>query len=145
MKHRSDVTRPAAILNPAKEQRSVLVVDDQLEVCELLRQILEGQGYEVLTETTGRGALERVLGDAPDLVLSDVVMPGIDGIRLCREMAGLRPGLPIVLLTGRPDMAMITEALRAGAKDFLTKPLEVEAALARAQRDLPLEPHPLPD
>ena len=114
----------------------LLVVDDQPDICDWLRQALEKQSYEVTTETTVRAALERLSKHRYDLVLSDVVMPETDGLALCREMADLSPRPPIVLLTGHPDMNMIIEALRFGARDFLTKPLVMGTLLATVARIL---------
>ena len=112
----------------------ILVVDDEPDVCELMRHLLEGEGYAVSTETTAPGALERIVGQTYELVLTDVTMPEMDGIDLCQKVAGVRPGLPIVLITGRADMATVTRALRVGVRDFLTKPLDAGALLSAVAR-----------
>lgn len=118
----------------------LLVVDDESDVCEVLRQVLERHSYEVTIETTGRGALERLSRHSYDLVLSDVLMPETDGLALCRELAGHLPRPPILLLTAHPDMAMLTEALRLGVRDFLTKPLALDALLEAVARILQESP-----
>jgi len=112
----------------------ILVVDDEPDVCELMRHSLESEGYTVSTETTASGALERVVGQTYDLMLTDVTMPEMDGLALCQKVAAVRPGLPIVLITGRADMATVTQALRVGVRDFLTKPLEAGALLSTVVR-----------
>ena len=112
----------------------ILVVDDEPDVCELMRHLLEGEGYTVSTEATAHGALEKIIGQTYELVLTDVTMPEMDGIALCQKVAGVRPGLPIVLITGRADMATVTQALRVGVRDFLTKPLEAGALLSAVAR-----------
>jgi len=112
----------------------VLVVDDEPDACDLMRRVLESEGYLVTTETTARLALESVVSNTYDLVLADVTMPETDGITLCQKVSGVRPGLPIVLVTGHADMPTITRALRVGVRDFLTKPLDVPALLSAIAR-----------
>jgi two-component system response regulator HydG len=114
----------------------ILVVDDEPEACELLRHALETAGYLVTSETTAQGALERVVSQTFDLLLTDFTMPEMDGIDLCQKVAGVRPGLPIVLFTGRANIATatVTRALRVGVRDFLTKPLEPDALFSAVTR-----------
>jgi DNA-binding NtrC family response regulator len=112
----------------------LLLVDDEPDVVEVMRHMLEGEGYAVTTETSAFRALELVVRKTFDLVVTDVSMPGMDGIALCQKIAGVRPGLPIVLVTGRADMATVTAALRVGVRDFLTKPLEMSALLGSVAR-----------
>ena len=112
----------------------ILIVDDEPDACELMRHVLEREGYKVSTEHTALGALERVVSQTYQLLLTDVTMPGMDGIALCQKVAGVRPGLPIVMITGRADMDTITRALRVGVRDFLTKPLEAGALLGSVLR-----------
>src|SRR5687768_14806611 len=119
---------------PPRTALHVLVVDDEPDVCEALRQILENEGYLVTTETTAHLALESVVSNTYDLVLADVAMPETDGITLCQQVCGVRPGLPIVLVTGRADLSTVTKALRVGARDFLTKPLDMVALLSTVAR-----------
>jgi two-component system response regulator HydG len=111
-----------------------LIVDDEPDACELMRHVLEHEGYRVTTETTAPTALQRVVAQTYDLMLTDVTMPEMDGIALCQKVVAVRPGLPIVLITGRADMATVTRALRVGVKDFLTKPLEAGALLGAVTR-----------
>jgi two-component system, NtrC family, response regulator HydG len=112
----------------------ILVVDDEPDICELMRHLLEGDGYTVSTATTAHDALERIISQTYELMLTDVTMPEMDGIALCQKVAGVRPGLPIVLLTGRSDIETVTRALRVGVRDFLTKPLDSAALLAAVRR-----------
>ncbi len=121
-------------VQPNRTPLHVLVVDDEADVCEVLRQVLESEGYAVTTETTARRALESVVSNTYDLVLADVTMPETDGITLCQKVSGIRPGLPIVLVTGRADMATVTKALRVGVRDFLTKPLDTVALVSAVAR-----------
>jgi two-component system response regulator HydG len=125
---------PHALALPPRAPPHILVVDDEPDVCDLMRHLLEAEGYTVTTETTAHNALERIVAQTYDLLLTDVTMPEMDGIALCQKVAGVRPGLPIVLITGRADMATVTQALRVGVRDFLTKPLEAGALLSAVAR-----------
>ncbi len=125
---------PDDLSQPTRTPPHILIVDDEPDVCDLMRHVLEQEGYVVSTETTALSALERVVGQTYDLMLTDVTMPEMDGIALCQKVAAVRPGLPIVLITGRADMATVTRALRVGVKDFLTKPLEAGALLGAVSR-----------
>jgi two-component system response regulator HydG len=125
---------PQTPLQSTRAPPHILVVDDEPDACELIRHLLEKEGYTVSTETTARSALERVVSQTYELVLTDVTMPEMDGIALCQKITGVRPGLPIVLLTGRADMDTVTRALRVGVRDFLTKPLQAAALLGAVTR-----------
>ena len=132
MQERAEIADATA--EPTGAAPQLLVVDDEPDVCELMRHVLEREGYTVTTETTARRALELVVSQSFDLVLADVTMPETDGITLCQRIAGVRPGLPIVLITGNADMNTVTRALRVGVRDFLTKPLDMDALLSAVAR-----------
>jgi DNA-binding NtrC family response regulator len=120
----------AARIQPTRGPPHILVVDDEPDICDLMRHQLEAEGYIVTTAATAHDALERIVSQTYDLMLTDVTMPEMDGIALCQKVAGVRPGLPIVLITGRSDTQTVTRALRVGVRDFLTKPLESGALIA---------------
>src|SRR3954454_12950860 len=110
----------------------VLVVDDQPPNVRLLEAILAPRGYDVRTASSGEEALTALDADDMDLVLLDIVMPGMDGYEVCREIRE-RPGtayLPVVMVTASGDEQKI-KALEAGADDFLTKPVNKNELLAR--------------
>lgn len=110
----------------------VLVVDDQPPNVRLLDAILTPRGYDVRTASSGEEALAALEKDDIDLVLLDIVMPGMDGYQVCREIRE-RPGtayLPVVMVTASGDEQKI-KALEAGADDFLTKPVDKNELLAR--------------
>jgi len=116
--------------SPAKAR--VLVVDDQPPNVRLLEAILAPRGYDVRMATSGEEALAALDADDMDLVLLDIVMPGMDGYEVCREIRE-RPGtayLPVVMVTASGDEQKI-KALEAGADDFLTKPVNKNELLAR--------------
>src|SRR5206468_1992776 len=97
----SDGTRAAAAepQDPALHGLRILVVDDDLGVCQSLRDLLTQEGCEVLVATGGREAIARLENVSVDLVLSDVVMPDLDGYQVFQELQRRHPGLPVVLLT----------------------------------------------
>ena len=91
--------KAAGMVDPALRGVRILVVDDDLGVCQSLRDLLTQEGCEVLVATGGREALARLAAEAVDLVLSDVVMPDLDGYDLFQQARKLYPSLPVVLMT----------------------------------------------
>ncbi|MEP6689542.1 MAG: ATP-binding protein [Gemmatimonadaceae bacterium] len=115
---------------------TILIVEDSATQAALLGALLEGDGYKVVTARSGEDALQRLRGDAYDLVLSDVVMPGISGFELCRRIKielGART-LPVVLLTSLSDPLDIIRGLECGADNYITKPYEPARLLDRVRR-----------
>lgn len=113
----------------------VLVVDDILPNVKLLEAKLAGEYYDVLTATSGKEALEKVERDAPDIVLLDVMMPEMDGFEVCRQIKA-NPAvahIPVVMVTALTDSADRIKGLEAGADDFLSKPLNDTALMARVR------------
>lgn len=113
----------------------ILVVDDDPTTLTLLQQVLRSDGYEVVAATSGEEALLFFQTDMPDLVLLDVVMPGIDGFTTCERMRQLDPHLdvPIVMLTGTDDYVAIDRAFAARATDFINKPFQWRLLLQRVR------------
>ena len=110
----------------------ILVVDDERAVRESLRRALELEGYEVELAENGREALDRVASEAdPDAVVLDVLMPGVDGLEVCRTLRRQGRRLPVLMLTARTQVDDRVEGLDAGADDYLTKPFALEELLAR--------------
>ncbi len=121
----------------------VLVVDDDPVIVELLRINFEIEGFEVLSASDGREGLERARAERPDLVLSDIMMPRLDGLQLLSELRAdpATASLPVVLLSAKAQNAEVQQGLDAGADDYVTKPFDplelidrVNAALAKARR-----------
>src|SRR3989442_8892367 len=113
----------------------ILVVDDQRAIAEMMTGVLQGRGYEVLTAFDGETALRQVHAERPDLVVSDILMPGMDGYELCRRVRSdpLTALLPIVLVTSLDPQAERINGLEAGADDFLSKPVNWEEVLGRGK------------
>jgi two-component system, OmpR family, response regulator MprA len=110
----------------------ILVVDDERAVRESLRRALELEGYEVELAEDGHDALVRLEGERqPDAVLLDVLMPGIDGLEVCRRLRRAGSRLPVLMLTARDEVRNRVEGLDAGADDYVTKPFALEELLAR--------------
>jgi two-component system response regulator MprA len=112
----------------------ILVVDDERAVRESLRRALELEGYAVELAEDGRQALERLDEEAqPDAVILDVLMPGMDGLEVCRTLRSQGSRLPVLMLTARTQVEDRVEGLDAGADDYLTKPFALEELFARVR------------
>ena len=110
----------------------ILVVDDERAVRESLRRALELEGYQVELAEDGEQALERVAGvAAPDAVILDVLMPGIDGLEVCRRLRAEANVVPVLMLTARAEVDSRVAGLDAGADDYLPKPFALAELLAR--------------
>jgi two-component system response regulator MprA len=110
----------------------VLVVDDEAPVRESLRRALTLEGYAVELAADGAEALHRLSDEgAADAVVLDVLMPGIDGLEVCRRIRSAGNGLPVLMLTARDEVADRVAGLDAGADDYLVKPFALEELLAR--------------
>ena len=110
----------------------ILVVDDERAVRDSLRRALELQGYEVELASDGAEALERLAANGqPDAVVLDILMPGIDGLEVCRQIRRRGYGIPVLMLTARDAVGDRVEGLDAGADDYVVKPFALEELLAR--------------
>ncbi len=105
----------------------ILVVDDDRSMCELLQTGLARRGYAVTWCTTAEAALSALLETDFDAVVTDLNMPGTNGIELCERASTHRPNLPVVVITAFGSLDTAVAAIRAGAYDFITKPFELEA------------------
>ena len=116
---------------------TVLVVDDDESTCDLLEMLLVGEGYDVKVETSAAAAFAHMDDLELDAILTDLHMDGLSGADLCRRVETHRPELPVVVITGHVSVDAAVEAMRAGAYDFLTKPIDVKLlspVVARAVR-----------
>src|SRR4030043_2192340 len=114
----------------------VLVVDDEEGIRETLSGIFEDEGCSIVTANSGEEALDLLKEQNPDLILLDVWLPGIDGIQTLEEIKKLKPGLPVIVISGHGNIELAVKATKVGAYDFLEKPLSLEKVLLAAKRAL---------
>src|SRR4029453_14808411 len=126
-----------AVREQAQKQRPrLLIVEDDEEIRVALSEALSDLGYDVTSQPTAEDALHELERKDFDAVLTDVKMPGMDGIELCRRLSGDRPNLPLVVMTAFGDLDSAVGALRAGAFDFITKPFAVDQVNVMLDRAL---------
>jgi two-component system response regulator MprA len=113
----------------------ILVVDDERAVRESLRRALELEGYEIELAGDGSEALQALKDDErqPDAVILDVLMPGVDGLEVCRRVRAAGNTVPVLMLTARDEVENRVAGLDAGADDYVTKPFALEELLARVR------------
>ncbi|HEY3089344.1 MAG TPA: response regulator transcription factor [Jatrophihabitantaceae bacterium] len=116
---------------PAATKRRVLVVDDEENVTHLVSSALRFDGFDTLTADNGTSALAAVAESDPDLVVLDVMMPGMDGLGVLQNLRAAGSQVPVIFLTARDAATDRIGGLRAGADDYVVKPFSVEELLAR--------------
>ncbi len=119
-------------LKPAK----ILAVDDEPEMAEIARVVLERAGHEVTVETDGARALEMILEGRPDLVVTDLRMPGLDGLALIEQIRARDLNIPVLVLTAYASVDSAVEVMKRGAADYLAKPFTPEELTLRVERAL---------
>ncbi len=115
---------------------TILIVDDQRSMCEMLEADLKLRGYSPVAVTSAAAAWETFQRGDIDVVLTDVRMPGTGGIDLCRQIVDERPEIPVIVMTAFGSIETAVAALRAGAYDFITKPVELDLLAAALERAL---------
>ena len=113
--------------------QSILVVDDDPTVSDVVRRYLERAGYQVRLAADGHGALASFARDRPDLVVLDLMLPGIDGLEVCRRLRTGADGVPIVMLTALGEESDRVLGLQLGADDYVTKPFSPRELVLRVQ------------
>src|SRR5437763_157007 len=104
----------------------ILVVDDEPSMRRYLQTVLELDSYQVTTASNGEEAVEQVQKSSPDLVLLDMVMPGPDGLETLQRIREVRPSTKVVILSCVRDTRKVAQAMRLGAQDYLSKPVQKE-------------------
>jgi DNA-binding response OmpR family regulator len=104
----------------------ILVVDDEVEVVRLLKDFLTSKGYEVDTALNGAEALARVKEMKPDIVLLDIMMPGMGGIDALKEIKRIDPTIAVIMVTAVVDEELANRAVKLGAFDYITKPINID-------------------
>ena len=109
----------------------ILIVEDEPALREGLADLLRGEGFIVEAVADGESALVRGSDPSVDLLLLDLMLPGLDGVEVCKRLRELRPALPILMLTARASEDDKVSGLEAGADDYLTKPFSIRELVAR--------------
>ena len=128
-------------------QASVLIVDDEPSVRQTLSEWMRKKNFHVFEAEGGRQAMEMIQRDDPDIVISDVLMPGMDGIQLLKEAKAVKADIPFLMISGYPSRSTAVDIMKYGASDYLPKPFTPEELVNRVSRTLrlkalckPLEP-----
>ncbi len=111
----------------------VLVIEDELPMRTALQDVLEGEGYRVITAADGEIGLKKAIDEKPDLILLDLMMPKLDGYALCAELRRLSNPVPVLMLTAKGHIEDRVKGLDVGADDYLVKPFSTEELLARVR------------
>jgi two-component system phosphate regulon response regulator PhoB len=117
---------------------SILAVDDEEDVLELVRYNFNKEGFKVETATTGEEALKKAKANPPNAILLDRMLPGIDGIEVCRQLKAdsKTSSIPIIMLTAKGEESDVVSGLEVGADDYVTKPFSPKVLIARVRRIL---------
>jgi two-component system, OmpR family, response regulator ResD len=121
---------PAAHVDPSTDRRRVLVIEDDPMLSEVVERYLEREGFDVEVREDGERGLDRALEWLPDLVVLDVLLPGLDGFEVCRRLRQSAP-IPVVMLTARAEEDDRVLGLELGADDYVTKPFSPRELTAR--------------
>src|SRR6185436_11896957 len=124
------------VSGPRPMKARILVVDDEAEIRRSVRMILEYEGYEVLEASSGPEGLGMAERDSPDLVFLDIKMPGMDGLEALQRIKAANESLPVVIISGHGTVSTAVEATKAGAFDFIEKPLASERVLVTIRNAL---------
>lgn len=113
----------------------ILVVDDDTALAEMISIVLRGEGYTAIQAFDGQAALDAIEASEPDLVLLDVMLPGLDGIEVCSKIRE-SSGIPIIMLTAKGDTTDVVRGLESGADDYVVKPFNPKELVARIKTRL---------
>lgn len=113
--------------------KTILVIEDDISILRGLKDNLEYEGYAVVTETNGERGLQSALSKKPDLILLDIMLPGMNGYEICRRVKKEKPDLPVIMITARGSEMDKVSGLDIGADDYITKPFSIPELLARVR------------
>jgi DNA-binding NtrC family response regulator len=116
--------------------RKIVIIDDDQSMCEMLETDFKKRGYDVKWFLNGKDALDYFSNEESDIVLTDLSLPGMSGIDLCEHLTGNRPDIPVVVITAFGSLDSAIAAIRAGAFDFVTKPIELDLLAIAMERAL---------
>ncbi len=112
------------------DKKKILVVDDERYTCEFLRELLSEEGYSVSVIQDGADAINKIKEDSFDVVLLDILMPGVNGVEIIKILKEVRPELPIVVITAYVGHKLVQEAVGLGIEGCLYKPIEEDEMLS---------------
>lgn len=115
-------------------EKSILVVDDQIGVRRLLVETFRDQGFDVDLAANGYEALEKLNDKAPDLILLDMKMPGMNGLEVLRQIKQRYPDQAVIMMTAYGELEIVNEAINLGVKECITKPFDINQLRELAQR-----------
>ena len=115
---------------------SVLIIEDEVNLSRILARVLEEEGFQALVEYRGDSGLQTAVASVPDAVVLDLSLPGIDGLRVCRELRARGLRMPVIMLTARDSVPDRVRGLDHGADDYLVKPFAIEELIARIRAHL---------
>lgn len=104
----------------------ILVVDDEIEICEILKEFLSKKGYDVDTATDGKTAITKVKEIRPHIILLDIKMPEMDGIQALKEIKKIDPAVGVIMITAVGDEELAKRAFEMGAYDYILKPVDFD-------------------
>ncbi len=133
-------------MDAAAEKLKILIVDDEEDVVKPIAFRLDIQGFEVLMEPDGDHGFQTAVAELPDLILLDIMMPGIDGLTLCQilKQRADTSHIPIIMLTAKTTMGDVEKAFAANADDYVSKPFEWQELFGKINRCLANRPYPNP-
>jgi len=130
-----------------RKGKHVYVVEDEEDIRELLKFHLDREGYTVTTVANGEEAVKKISRDLPDIILLDLLLPGMDGLEVCRTLKKdpRTAAIPILMVTAKGEESDIVAGLELGADDYITKPFSIKVVIARTRAVLRRRREPLPD
>jgi two-component system response regulator GlrR len=134
------------MINNKLEQRSrhtILIVDDDPDILKLMEMRLRGAGYETIAVSNGEAALAHIALNSPDLVITDLRMPGMDGLTLFNAIKASKPYIPVIIVTAHGSEAEALNAIQRGVFDFLSKPFDNKYLLQQIESALRKFPQPV--
>jgi DNA-binding NtrC family response regulator len=129
-----DINTAAATSSGEVARPTVLVVDDDEDARAALARILVAEGFQTVVAADGEAAIDRVASEPPAVVLLDRIMPGLDGIETLRRLKAIAPEVQVIIVTGYGDTSSAVQAMKLGAYDYLTKPLQIDQILITVRR-----------
>jgi two-component system, NtrC family, response regulator GlrR len=125
-----------------QSRRTILVVDDDPDILKLMAMRLRAAGYDTIPVSNGEAALAHIALNSPDLVITDLRMPGMDGLSLFNAIHASKPNLPVIIVTAHGSEAEALNAIQRGVFDFLTKPFDNKYLLQQIESALRKFPRP---